>query len=161
MAQAQFLVVRHPGAQVPGLGYVRAGQTFFAPDFVVNPRTQERKPYEPSRFMRALNQEAVELLKKLKADLEVYDKHRVAALDGVKDADGRKVVAPVLAKDVNLELYVAPVETPVVQESGLSDDALVEMARAAEGLDASTPKKAVLPEQRPLPGKQGRLADQR
>jgi hypothetical protein len=132
---AQYLVVRQPGANVQhvrkrpdgmtevyAVGFVKPGQFFLAP----------HPDYEPSRFFRAMNAEAVEGLRKLKAKLEGYDKERAAALkdeDGkpLRDPDGRPIRPPSLASDVNLTLWEPVVTVPVVADSGLTASDLADM----------------------------------
>jgi hypothetical protein len=114
---AQFLVVRQPGAEVPGVGFVKAGQFFTAPP-----------EYVPSRHMRAMNSEAVEELRKLKGQLEKYDAERVEMLKDRKDPDGRPVKAPVLAAEVNLEIFKTEEKPPVVEDAGLSLGQLAELS---------------------------------
>lgn len=135
---AQYLVVRQPGAYVEhrvldpetgktkelySIGFVRFGQFFYAP----------HPDYEPSRHMRAMNAEAVKGLDRLKAKLKKYDEERAALLkdkDGnpLRDLDGRSIRPPVLANDVNTDLWEAPQVIPVVGESGLSVRELGELS---------------------------------
>lgn len=131
-APAQYLVTRYPGADVAGLGFVKASQSFFAPT----------PDYVPSRYFRAMNAAAVEGLRKLKADLEKFDAERAASLKDRKDPDGRPIRVPILAADVNLEPYVPLKEEPAVQDTGLSGDALAKLGEK-DGRSFATETKGV------------------
>lgn len=118
---AQFLVTRYPGANVVGVGFVRSGQFFTAP---ADPA------FVPSRHFRAMNREAQDELRKLKAALEAADaaKAELYARAGIKDGFNMPIVPPRLAGDVNLELWEPEKVVRVVQDSGLTPDQVAAVA---------------------------------
>jgi hypothetical protein len=143
---AQYLVVRQPGAQVPGVGFVTAGSYFFAP-----------AGYVPSRYMRAMNKEAQEELRKLKEQLTKLDGEKRAMLKDVRDVDNRPVRPHDRAGEVNLELWHVEEVVPVVQDSGLTVGELAQMSKDQERILSGAGLEA-----KPItvtPQRGGRVAD--
>ncbi len=107
--RARYLVTVQPGAQVKGLAFVRAGDSFTAPT----------DDYEPSRTFRALNQPASDALKKLREKIKAHyeeverRKKQGAGDTSVKPWDG-----------VNDEVYFPPKEEPAIQHGTVPVDDL-------------------------------------
>jgi len=80
--RAHYLVTVPPGAPIPGLGFVKVGDSFFAPS----------EDYVPSRTFRAMNEPARQALVKLRDQIKAQ--HEEAAKkkpeppkpwDGIRD----------------------------------------------------------------------------
>jgi hypothetical protein len=147
---AQFLVVRQPGADVPGVGFVKAGQFFTAP-----------AGYVPSRHMRAMNKDAQDELRKLKGQLEKQDAERAAELKDRRDTDGKPVKAPKLAAEVNLDLWEPEVETPVVEDAGLTLQQLGDLAAGTGKASAAIAAASTAAAGSPAKGSDGKRAADR
>jgi hypothetical protein len=111
MATAKYLVMLPPGAQVPGIGFVREGTIFSAPS----------EDYVPSRTFRPLNQEAVDALAKVFEGLKAQTEKRLAAAEGkaavARAQDDLAKLEALRAR--TLQLVEIPKEEPKV-ERGLS-----------------------------------------
>jgi hypothetical protein len=71
---ARYLVTMPPGAPVPGVGFVKAGDIFTAPS----------ADYVPSRTFRPLNQEAQQAIE------DVFDELGAVMKERLQDAPGEK-----------------------------------------------------------------------
>jgi hypothetical protein len=137
---AKYLVTMPPGAEVPGLGFVREGKVFSAPS----------EDYVPSRTFLPVNKEAVAPLAKV---FEQLKKHHEKRLEVAKKADSRDGGARADQVRGELEkLEVArvratqaieiPKEEPKVERGLTLDELDGVQARAAALADAKKDTKA-------------------
>ncbi len=114
----QYLVTVPPGAYIHGLGFVKPGSSFTAPE-----------GYQPSRTFRAMNQAAALELLKLRAELEKQYEKREARKRTGKPAE---TDTPKLHEEVDATLYVPPAPAPPAVKEGVVDPASIARLDAGE-----------------------------
>lgn len=86
--RARFLVTQDPGANIHGVGFVKPGESFEAPE-----------GYEPSYTMRAMNRPAQVALEKLKKRIvEVRAQRKANPPPNPEDQINTEIVAPKAAE---------------------------------------------------------------